>query len=256
MGGDCSRYALLCREISIRRWDFEPDPRFRIVLENLNRDPRCGPAPVHWNPMTTDDLLAATAIAVVLSGLGVAIGLFRKSGQARFELLAPAFELGTCRKIGPWGAALEGLFQGYSCRYIIQPASQNNPGGAVLRVAITGGVPWSAEMPGAGTRLMIRMGILQDLEIGEPDLDSSLRFAAGDENALRNLFGSTQVRASFRRITEGENLAGVRVTPHRFEIRWAPRNRDLDEDVGVLRQRLENAVGSVAACRYPPRFEA
>lgn len=204
--------------------------------------------------MTFDDLFAAVAVAIVLAGVTVAVVLLRRSARKRHEQLSPAFELGTSRMVGPFGMTLEGLYRGYTCRYTLQPASQNNPGGATVRIYVTGAPRWSAELTTAGTKLMVRMGLMKDLVIGDPDLDSSLRFAADDESVLRSTFAIEAVRTAFRTVIETLNFAGVRSSADRVEVRWVPRQRDLDENVEVLRHRLEVAVNLVAGCGYPPRL--
>jgi hypothetical protein len=206
--------------------------------------------------MSSDDLFAAIAIAVVLCGVGIAAAVMRHHGRRRLEELAPAFEFGTCRKIGPFGLAVEGLYRGFTCRYTIHPASQHNPGGASLRLAVTGAGTWSADVAGSGSRLMVKMGFLQDLEIGDPELDLRLRFTAEDESGLRSLFGTDHVRTAFRGALETENLAGVRCRADRLEARWSPRDRRLDEDELVLRRRLEAVTDLAAACGYVPRMDS
>jgi hypothetical protein len=103
---------------------------------------------------------------------------------------------------------------------------------------------------------MVSVGILQDLEIGDPDLDQRLRFTAEDETGLRSLFGSDYVRTAFREVLATENFATVRCRMDRLETRWAPRSRRLDEDGEILRKRLEVVVGLATACGYMPRMSA
>jgi hypothetical protein len=206
--------------------------------------------------MSSDDLFAAIAIAVVLCGVGIAAAVMRHHGRRRLEELGPAFEFGTCRKIGPFGLAVEGLYRGFTCRYTIHPASQHNPGGASLRLAVTGAGTWSADVAGSGSRLMVKMGFLQDLEIGDPELDLQLRFTAEDESGLRSLFGTDHVRTAFRGVLETENLASVRCRADRLEARWSPRARRLDEDGDILRKRLEAVAGLAAACGHVPRMDS
>ncbi len=213
-------------------------------------------AQVHWRLMNPDDLFAAIAISVVLIGVSVAIVMMRRVGRNRFDRLAPAFEFGTCRKVGPFGLAVEGLHRGFTCRYTIQPASQNNPGGASLRLAVNGGGTWSADLAGAGSRWLVKMGFLGDLEIGDSDLDLRLRFTAEDESGLRSLFGADQVRSMFRVVVETENFVRVRCRADRLEARWSPRDRSLDEDGEVLRRRLEAVSGLATACGYAPRMDS
>jgi len=204
--------------------------------------------------MSADDLFALVAVAVVLTAVGVAAVLLRRSGQKRFERLAPAFDFGTSRKVGFFGTKIEGLYGGYPCRYTIQPASQHNPGGAVLRFSVSAADRWSAEVATAGSRFMVKMGILKDLEIGDPEFDHKLRFSADDEGALRSLFAVDAVRGAFRVLQATENFAGLGLQPNRLDARWSPRAARLDEDAEILRQRLEATAGLVTASGYPPQM--
>jgi hypothetical protein len=205
-------------------------------------------------PMTPDDLFAAVAIAVVLIGVIIAVVMIRRVGRNRFIRLAPAFDFGTCEKVGPFGTTVAGLYRGFACRYTIHPASQHNPGGASLRLAVNGAGTWSADVAGAGSRLLVNVGLLQDLEIGDLDLDQRLRFTADDESGLRSLFGTDHVRTAFREVLATENFSGVRCRTDRLEARWSPRDRRLDEDAETLRRRLETVAGLAAACGFVPRM--
>lgn len=202
--------------------------------------------------MTHDDLFATLAVAAVLTAVGVAAALLKKSGRKRFENLAPAFDFGTSRKIGFFATAVEGLFNGYSCRYTIHPASQHSPGGASLRVAVHAPGEWSAELANTGSRLMVKIGLLRDLKVGDPELDLRLRFTADDAGSLHRLFGIEGVRTAIREVLATENFAGARLRKGGLEVRWSPRNPRLDEDADVLRRRLKAAAKITSACGYPP----
>jgi hypothetical protein len=204
--------------------------------------------------MTPDDLFAAIAVAVVLIGVAIAVVMIRRVGRKRFIRLAPAFDFGTCRMVGPFGTVVAGLYRGFTCRYTIHPASQHSPGGASLRIGVNGAGKWSADVAGAGSRLLVTVGLLQDLEIGDPDLDQRMRFTADDESGLRSLFGTDHVRTAFRGVLATEKFSGIRCRSDRLEARWSPRDRRLDEDGETLRSRLEAAAGLAAACGYMPRM--
>jgi len=204
--------------------------------------------------MNHDDLFAALAIAAVLIGVAIAAVLMRRYGRRLLEKLSPAFDFGTCRRVGLFVFAAEGLYRGFTCRYSIEPASQYNPGGASLRLAVNATGRWSAEVVGVGTRLMVSAGILQNLEIGDPDLDQRLRFTADDESGLRSLFGAEHVRTALREVVTTENFARVRCRADRMEARWSPRDRRLDEDLENLRRRLEATENLAVACGCVPRM--
>ena len=93
--------------------------------------------------------LGDTTLTVLITGaiLGVVTTLivyFRRSSRQRPENLAPAFDLGTARMMGPFGTAMEGLYQGYQCRYTIEHASQYSPGGATLRLPASSPLQWAS----------------------------------------------------------------------------------------------------------------
>jgi len=206
--------------------------------------------------MNPDDLFAAVAIAVVLCGVTIAVVVMRSRGRKLLDELAPAFDFGTRRTVGPFGLVVEGLYRGFTCRYSIHPASQHHPGGASLRLAVNGAGTWSAELAGAGSRLLVKMGFLRDLKIGDAELDLRLRFSAEDESGLDSLFAADYVRSSFREVVETANFAGVRCRADRLEARWSPRDRRLDEDGAVVRSRLEAVTGLATACGYVPRMDS
>jgi len=204
--------------------------------------------------MTHDDLFAILAIVAVLTSIGIAVAMLRRSGRTRFETLAPAFDFGTSRKVGLFGTAIEGIWRGYACRYTIEPASQHSPGGARLGLAVSAPGRWSAERLTAGSRFMVRMGMLRAQEIGDPDLDRQLRFSADDAGFVKSTFGIEGVRTSIRNLLETENFTLARLGKRGLEVHWSPRDRRLDEDVDTLRRRLEASVDLASACGYPPRL--
>ena len=202
-----------------------------------------------------DDILPII-LGAAAAGAGLVVLLFfvHHHGRKRAERLAPAFELGTSRRVGPLGTVVEGLYRGYSCRYTIQNASQYNPGGASLRLALTGPLRWTAELTDTGGRLMVKLGIFKDLQIGDHELDERLRFSATEDGSLRSLFGGESVRASMHSLVDSENFAKLDIREDRADAKWAPRNSRLDEDPEVLRARLETVTALLEACGYPPRI--
>lgn len=202
--------------------------------------------------MSADDLFAALAIAAVLVGVAVAVVVMQRGGQRRFERLSLAFDFGSSRKVGLFGMTVEGLCNGYACRYTIQPASQYSPGGASVRCDVFGPGRWSAEAATTGSRLLTKIGFLQELEIGDPELERRFRFSADDESALRSLFGTDAVRVAFRELAATENFTGIRTGSSRWETRWSPRASHLDEDAEILRLRLQATVSLASVCGYAP----
>jgi len=184
--------------------------------------------------------------------VSVLILYFRRSSQQRSEKLAPAFELGTTRMIGPFGTAMKGLYQGYQCRYTIEHASQYSPGGAGLRLQASSPLQWAASKTDAGGRLMVRLGLLKDFQIGDPELDQRLRFSGTDAPSLMSVFSQDRSRTAMRALANTENFSSLTVRTQRVDVKWAPRRPELDENPDVLRQRLEAVRALLEACGYPP----
>jgi hypothetical protein len=203
------------------------------------------------NPESIPVILGAAVLTV---GLGTVLLLLLYKGRRRAARLGPAFDLGTSRPAGFLDSAVEGLFNGYSCRYLVQYASQYDRGGGCLQVSVTSAQQWTAEIANTGSRLLARLGFLKDFDIGDLELDQRLRFAAADEGILRSVFGSGAVRDSLRLLSDSDNFESCHVRPDRVAVRWSPRTPKLDEDPEVLRLRINIVVSLIAACGYPPRM--
>lgn len=204
--------------------------------------------------MSHDEIIVLAAGLAIVAVPVAAATVIHRIARRRRERLAPAFELGTCRGAGPLGTIVEGLYRGYSCRYAVQHASQYNPGGASVRLAATSPVAWSAQLADAGSRLMVKVGLLKDVEVGADEFDQRLRFTAEEEGALRSLVGTETVRSALGALLASPNFAAVRVRADRLEARWVPRSPSLDEDPEVLRFRLEAVVTLAGACGCSPRL--
>jgi hypothetical protein len=188
---------------------------------------------------------AAAVIALIIAAT-------RMAGRRRLELLGPAFELGTARTPGGLSTAVEGIFQGYTCRYTIEQRSQYSPGGAAIRIPASSPVQWTASKQDMGSRLMVQIGILKDFSIGDQELDEKLRFSGSDETALLSVFGQQRTRAALRALADSEHFASITVRSDRVDAKWAPRKPELDDSPEALRQRLTMTVEVLAACGYPP----
>jgi hypothetical protein len=202
--------------------------------------------------MDPETLKLALVVALFTGGLAVVLFMLVKKGRRRAEKLETAFELGTSKPAGVLGSAVDGIYRGYSCRYQIQYPSQYDRGGANIRFAVTSTHQWSAEVAKPGTRLLARLGVLKDFEIGDRELDENYRFAADQEESLRSVFGTQAVRDAMHLLTASENFESVRVRPERVDVRWSPRMPRLDEEPETLRVRLEFVTALVVACGYPP----
>ena len=196
------------------------------------------------------------ALAALAAGALVALVVAVARAQARrlFDKLAPAFELGTARRVGLVPAAVEGLYQGYTFRYTVEARSQYSSGGASLRARVSSPLQWSASLKDAGSRLLVSVGILKDLDIGDDELDQRLRFGASDPSALPALLGQTRTRESLRALTASPGFASIQIRSDRVDLKWAPRQPELDEDPDALRGRLAATVGLLSACGYPPQM--
>jgi hypothetical protein len=206
--------------------------------------------------MDPDILKIVIGAAVLTIGLSIMVVVLRSKGRRRLQRLGPAFELGTSKAEGFLGTAVGGLYRGYSCRLLIQHASQYDRGGAALRVAVFSPHRWSAEISNPSARLMVKVGLYKDLDIGDHALDERLRFSADDEGSLRSLFGIEAVRTAMHQLVASENFESIHAREERVDVKWSPRAANIDEDPDVLRVRLEIATALVAACSYPPQLNA
>jgi hypothetical protein len=202
---------------------------------------------------TIDDTALMTLVAAgILAIVAIGLVLMRRHSQRLHDRLAPAFELGTTRRASSLPPTVEGLFQGYSCRYRIEQRSQYSAGGANLKIRVASPLKWSAARKGLGSALLASVGILRDLAIGDAELDSQLRLSAGDAPMLMSLLGQQRTRAALRALTATEGFASIRVRAERAELKWSPRRPELDEDPTVLRHRLGVAVDLLAVCGCAP----
>jgi hypothetical protein len=204
--------------------------------------------------MNADSIPVILGAAALSVGLGVVLSLLLHKGRRRAKRLGPAFELGTSRAAGFLDSAVEGLYRGHACRYLIHYASQYDRGGASLRISVIAPHRWTVAIANIGSRLLARLGLLKDFEIGDPELDQNLRFAAADESVLRSVFESESARDAMRLLAGSENFESCHVSPDRVDVRWSPRAPKLDEDPETLRERLEIVISLIVACGYPPRL--
>jgi hypothetical protein len=205
--------------------------------------------------MDAEILKLALVVTVLTGGLVLVLVILANKNKRRAEKLGVAFELGTARPGSFLGSAVDGLYQGYSCRYQIQYASQYDRGGASLSLAVTSTHEWTAEVQKAGTELLAKFGLLKDFEIGDRELDEHLRFAADDEGVLKSLFGTEPVRVAMHILAASENFESVRARSGKVVVRWSPRMKNLDEEPEALRRRLQDVVSLVGACGYPPAHQ-
>ncbi len=197
--------------------------------------------------------ISAAAVALTLIVVGT---VMRRKGRRIAEHLTPAFELGTAQPLGFFGVGLRGLHRGYQCRYVLRFASQHDRGGATLGIEAVAPFSWSAERSQAGTRLLLSLRVLRNLEVGDPALDERFRFAAEDPGALQAVLRIEAFRRAVLALVATENFESIRARANRIELSWAPRSANLDEDPETLRLRLDAAVGLLTAGGWPPRLRA
>ncbi|MCP4898943.1 MAG: hypothetical protein GY906_18385 [bacterium] len=203
--------------------------------------------------MQLDDrtiVILAAAAAVLVPFVVIAIS--RKTSQRRLERIGPAFELGTARLAGKLGGAIEGIYRGYTCNYRIEPASQYSPGGAVLRVKAASPIKWSAAVSDAASRMLNRIGFLQDVEIGDQVLDERLRFSSSDPGFLVSALQAPASREALSHLVGQTNFKGLDTGPNHLQAQWRPRNKSLDEDPDQVRGRLDAVVELLLALGIPP----
>jgi hypothetical protein len=203
-------------------------------------------------PELEDPIIAAVLVAAVVVASIIFVTAIRRSSRKRFEKLVPAFELGTTRPAGLFGTSIEGLHQGFTCRYTIETPSQHSPGGATLRVSSNNPISWSASIEDFGSRLMARFGILKDIEIGDDEMDARLRFSSDDEMALIGLFGQQRTRDALQRLSTGDSFNSIVVRTGRVDVKWAPRNPQLDEEPEAVRARMNAVIELLSTCGSSP----
>lgn len=206
--------------------------------------------------MDVEILKLAVVVAILAGGLALVLLVLARKNRHRAEQLGVAFELGTARPGSFLGSAVDGLYQGYSCRYQIHYASQYDRGGASLRLAVTSTDEWTIEVQKPGTEFLAKLGLLKDFEIGDRELDEHLRFAAADEGILRSLFGTESIRNAMHVLAATENFESIRTRSGKVFVRWSPRMKNLDEEPEALRRRLDSVAALVVALGYPPAHQS
>jgi len=192
------------------------------------------------------------AVLGAIAAIALFVALARAQARRFVERVAPAFDFGTVRRAATVPPAVEGLRDGYSCRYAVEHRSQYSSGGASVRIRASCTVTWSAARLDAGSRLLVSLGVLKDLAIGDDELDQQLRFSASDPSVLTTTLSQPLARQALRSLAASEGFASITVRPQRAELKWSPRQEDLDEDPTMVRQRMSTAVALLAACGYPP----
>ena len=201
-----------------------------------------------------DSELVSILIAVAVTVATLAIIAFAVRAQRRkLARLEPLFEPGTVRvsRMGGW---IAGLMRGYTCRYTIQNRSQYNPGGATLRLGVVAPIAWAARLEGLLSRGMVRLGLTQDLKLGDPGLDERLRFTAHSSSDLMGALGISAARSALERVSTSDRFQHVKVSSGRCEVRWSPSDRRADVSEEVVRHRLDATLDLVTALGYPPQM--
>ncbi len=194
--------------------------------------------------------LAATAVFLILGLRGSA---------RRLRKVEPAFEPGSARLCGVLARWLEGRSLGFQFRYRLQPATSNSPGAALLTARVVAPFDWKATEVGhgpqvvnLGTLALVQLGILRDVDIGDPELDRRLRFAAVNEMDLVVAFGGQPPRIALQRLVDTANFRGITIHKGHCRIQWAPRDASLDESPEVVRERLGRTVNLLTALGISP----
>ena len=125
---------------------------------------------------------------------------------------------------------------------------------AGLRV---GTVPcrFQARRPRGLDLLLAPLGLVRRVEVGVPELERRVRFFTREPVTLRSLLGGGPVRSALQRLVSGRGFHSLNVRERWVKVTWAPRERGVDEDPAVARERLEAAAGVLAALGAPPTFE-
>ena len=203
-------------------------------------------------------------VPVVAPAVGLLVGLFvalagRRGAIRRLLKVEAAFEPASSHFSGFPVPSLWGRSSGYLWKYRLRAKTNNSPGGAVLETRVSTHMDWKAVEIGHGPQLInmggllaVQLGFLQDIEIGDADLDRRLRFSASNAVHLKSAFDSESVRRAMLALAESPNFRAVSVHKGRCSVRWAPRNPELDEDVDSVRTRLRGVVDLLTALGHSP----
>lgn len=192
-------------------------------------------------------------VVVAVVGFVAAVAVGRAVSARRLGKVLPAFEPGTARVAGLLAPRAEGVVSGFRFAYRPIPRSNNSPGGA-RATAWVSAVPcrFEASRMGPGGAVLLRLGLVRDIEIGDPELDRGLRFSAREETVLRSVFGGESAREALRRLAATPHFRSVAVRDDRVVVIWAPRDPAHDEDPAGVRARLMAVVELLSALGVAP----
>ncbi len=198
--------------------------------------------------------VVALALGLLLAAAVVAVAAAIQ--RRRYRPLAAAFEPGSSVVRA---FSVEGRWSGYLMRCTLQERTQSSPGGMRLVVPVLAPFRWRAVAVGRGERLLemaalglIQLGLLRDVEVGDPVLDRVLRFAAEHPQNLAVAFQSQSVRAAMRRLLALPNFRSLDVRRNRASVQFQPRTRALDENPEVLRARMTAVAELLSAVGCSP----
>lgn len=197
-------------------------------------------------------VLVAT-VAFLILGLRGSVRSLRK--------VEPAFDPGSTRISGVLVRWLEGRSRGFGFRYRLQPSTNNSPGAALLAAHVVAAFDWKAVEVGHGPQLLnlgtfalVQLGLLHDAEIGDPDLDRRLRFAATSEMELVVAFGGDSPRAALRQLADAVNFHSIVVHRGSCRVQWSPRDASLDDSPDVVRERMARVAELLTSLGVSPGF--
>jgi hypothetical protein len=199
------------------------------------------PHDVMWMPF----VFAAVAAGIVLV-------VARVSQDRRLRGLASCFEVGTFAISGTVARWARGRVEGFECRYRIVARDRNDPGGARLRVAALARLAWQATRSNAVSRVMVRVGLMKDVEIGDPGLDETLRFSATDGGGLKGALADARAREALRRLAATDNFYSATCDGDGLTVRWRPRARAVDENPDVVTRRIAASLLLLSALGCAP----
>ncbi|MEW6337989.1 MAG: hypothetical protein AB1625_11395 [Acidobacteriota bacterium] len=190
---------------------------------------------------------------LVMGGILAAFAAVASLVQGRrLRGLAGVFEPGSFGVSGFLPRWAAGQVGGYPCRYRVVARGKNQPGGARLEVRAVTGLDWMAIRPAAPARAMASAGVLQDVEIGDTQLDRALRFVARDPGALQGALAAEGPRAALGGLLCGTAFASILVRPDLVRVQWKPRTRGSDEDPAVVTGRIRESLTLLAALGCAP----
>jgi len=196
--------------------------------------------------------------------IGLAVGAvtavtFLGKDRRALRRAAGAFEPGSATVRGAIAASVAGCRGGYRWQYRLVPRTNTGPSSAQLTTRVSPRFDWKAELVGGGPWLVdlgkllaAQVGVLRDVEVGDPVLDRRFRFAASDPEELQRAFTGGGAREALLALAATQRFRAIIVRKGTCTVSWSPKDRSSDGSVEGLRARLDAVASVLTACGFAP----